>query len=233
VPVRVLLVGQVSAGKSSLVNAMAAAVRAAVGPLPTTAHVSEHRLELEGRPAAILVDTPGLDEYLTKPEELLREAARADLIVWVASATQPARASDRKGLDAVRAWAKAQLARRPPPILLALTHVDQLRPTAEWAPPYDITTPAGAKARAIRSAMDAVGSALDFAAEAIVPVAMPPGREPYNIDALWARMALEIDEAKLVQLDRLAHGRDSLDLRELAAQLGNAGRIVIRGIAGA
>jgi hypothetical protein len=81
--------------------------------------------------------------------------------------------------------------------------------------------------------MEAVGSALDFAAEAIVPVAMPPGREPYNIDALWARMALEIDEAKLVQLDRLGHGRDSLDLRELAVQLGNADRIAIRGIAGA
>ena len=94
-PVRVLLVGQVSAGKSSLVNAMAVAVRAAVGPLPTTAHVSEHRLELEGT-AVILVDMPGLDEHLTKPEELLREAARADLIVWVASATQPARASDRQ-----------------------------------------------------------------------------------------------------------------------------------------
>ena len=62
---------------------------------------------------------------------------------------------------------------------------------------------------------------------------MPPGREPYNIDALWACMTLEIDEAKLVQLDRLGLGRDSLDLRELAAQLGNVGRIVIRGIAGA
>jgi hypothetical protein len=166
--------------------------------------------------------------------------------VWVASATQPARAPDRNGLDTVRAWAKVQLARRPPSILLALTHVDQLRPAAEWAPPYDITTPAGTKARAIRAAMDAAGPALDIPADAIVPVAVPPGREPYNIDALWARMAMEIDEAKLVQLDRLPIdeaklvqldrlriGRDHSDLRELAAQLGNAGRMVIRGLAGA
>jgi predicted GTPase len=232
-PVRILLVGQVSAGKSSLVNAMSLAVRAAVGPLPTTAHVSEHRLELEGRPAVTLVDMAGLDEHLPKPEELLKEAARADLILWVASATQPARAPDRSGLDTVRTWAKAQLARRPPSILLALTHVDQLRPAAEWAPPYDITTPARAKARAIRAAMDAAGPALDIPADAIVPVAVPPGREPYNIDALWARMAMEIDEAKLVQLDRLRIGRDQLGLRELAAQLGNAGRVVIRGLAGA
>jgi predicted GTPase len=175
----------------------------------------------------------GLDEHLTKPDELLKEAARADLILWVASATQPARAPDRSGLDTVRTWAKAQLARRPPSILLALTHVDQLRPAAEWAPPYDITTPARAKARAIRAAMDAAGPALDIPADAIVPVAVPPGREPYNIDALWARMAMEIDEAKLVQLDRLRIGRDQLGLRELAAQLGNAGRVVMRGLAGA
>ena len=31
----------------------------------------------------------------------------------------------------VRAWANAQLARRPPPVLLALTHVDELRPADE------------------------------------------------------------------------------------------------------
>ena len=43
-------------------------------------------------------------------------------------------------------------------------------------------------------------------ADAIVPVAMPPGRAPYNIDALWARIASELDEAKLVQLDRLRIG---------------------------
>jgi hypothetical protein len=46
-------------------------------------------------------------------------------------------------------------------------------------------------------------------------------------------MAMEIDEAKLVQLDRLRIGRDQLGLRELAAQLGNAGRVVMRGLAGA
>ena len=89
-PVRILLVGQVSAGKSSLLNAMALAVRAAVGPLPTTARVSEHRLELDGRPAVTLVDRPGLDTHAAAAEETLSQAARADLVVWVAAATQPA-----------------------------------------------------------------------------------------------------------------------------------------------
>jgi predicted GTPase len=150
--------------------------------------------------------------------------------MWVASATQPARAPDRSGLDDFRAWAKLQLARRAPPLLLALTHIDELRPAMEWTPPYDVIAPAGPKARAIRAALDAAARALDLPVDAIVPVAMPPGREPYNLDALWARIAGELDEAKLVQLDRLRVGQQGLSLRELAVQLGHAGRTIIKGI---
>jgi hypothetical protein len=228
-PVRILLVGQVNAGKSSLLNALAKEIRGAVGPVPTTSQVVEHRIEQEGRPTVTLVDMPGLDDRNLPSAALLAQAARADLIVWVASATQPARGPDRTGLDNVRAWATAQLARRPPPILLALTHVDQLRPAAEWTPPYDVTTPAGPKARAIRDALDAVARTLEISVDTIVPVAMPPDQEPYNLDALWARMAVELDEAKLVQLDRLRAGQKGLSLHELANQLGNAGRLIITG----
>jgi uncharacterized protein len=227
-PVRIVLIGQTSAGKSSLLNGLAEEARGAVGPVPTTARATEYRLELEGRPAVSLVDTPGLGER-TAPE-LLELAGDADLILWVASATQSARAPDRERLDAFRTWAKAQLARRAPPVVLALTHVDELRPAREWSPPYDVNAPAGPKAHAIRAAMDAVARALELPADAIVPVAVPPGREPYNLDALWGRIALELDEAKLVQLDRLRIGEQRLNLRELAHQLGHAGRIVIKGI---
>ena len=89
---------------------------------------------------------------------------------------------------------------------------------------------AGPKARAIRAAVDAVARALDLPADAIVPVAMPSGREPYNLDALWARIAVQLDEAKLVQLDRLRVGQQRLSLRELADQLGQAGHIIIKGM---
>lgn len=229
-PVRIVLIGQINAGKSSLVNAMAQEIRCAVGPVPTTSSAAEHLLELEGRPAVMLVDMPGIGESAETPSELLAQAERADLIMWVASATQPARAPDRNGLDDFRAWAKLQLARRAPPLLLALTHIDELRPAMEWTPPYDVIAPAGPKARAIRAAMDAAARTLDLPADAIVPVAMPPGREPYNLDALWARIAVELDEAKLVQLDRLRVGHQGLSLRELADQLGNAGRMIIKGI---
>jgi uncharacterized protein len=225
-PVRILLIGQVSAGKSSLLNALAREVRAAVGPLPTTAGVTEYRLELDGRPAASLVDMPGLNDPLAMRKTLLDQIARADLLIGVVSATQPARQADRTALDEVRAWMHTQ--RRPPPILLALTHIDQLRPAAEWSPPYDITSPVRAKAKAIRAAMESIAATLDIPLAAIVPVATPPGQPPYNIDALWARIAGEVDEAKLVQIERLRGAQQSLSLREVAAQLANTGRLFIK-----
>jgi predicted GTPase len=229
-PVRIVLIGQVNAGKSSLLNALAQEIRGATGPLPTTAKAAEYLLDLDGRPAVGLVDTPGFDERKEPLANPVAQVERADLIMWVASATQPARGPDRERLDDVRAWARGQLARRIPPILLALTHVDQLRPAAEWTPPYDVTAPTGAKARAIRAAMDTTARALDLPVASIVPVAMPPGRAPYNVDALWARIAVELDEAKLVQLDRLRIGQKGLSLRALADQLGLAGRTIIKGI---
>jgi predicted GTPase len=228
-PVRILLLGQVNAGKSSLVNALAQETRCAVGALPTTARAAEYQLELEGRPALSLVDMPGLDEKVE--QELEAQAQRADLVLWVASATQPARNADRQGLDHFRAWSSMQLARRAPRVVLALTHIDELRPANEWMPPYDLATPIGPKPRNIAAAIHSVARALDLPAGAIVPVAMPPGRKPYNIDALWARIAVELDDAKLVQLDRLRIGGQGISLRELANQLGQAGRFIIEGIA--
>jgi predicted GTPase len=162
--------------------------------------------------------------------ELLAQIERTDLILWVASATQPARDLDRQRLEDIRVWAKAQLARRAPPILLALTHIDELSPANQWAPPYDIVAPQGPKSRSIRAAVDAVARALQVPADSVVPVAMPPGGETYNLDALWARIAVELDEAKLVQLDRVRLGHQRLSLRELADQLGHAGRFIIEGV---
>ena len=229
-PVRILIAGQVSAGKSSLLNGLAQEVRGAVGPVPTTASATEFLLDQDGRPSVMLVDMPGLDGSAAVTGELLRQAERADLVLWVASATQAARANDRGALDALRQEGTAQLTRRPAPILLALTHIDQLRPAADWTPPYDIAMPTRPKAQAIRAAMDSVARVLDLPIDAIVPVAMPPGLAPYNLDAVWARIALAIDEAKLVQLDRLRFNEPAFRLRQLPQQLGDAGRLIIKGL---
>jgi predicted GTPase len=218
-------VGQVNAGKSSLINALAQETRCAVGPLPTTARAAEYQLKLEERPTVSLVDMRGLIDGFDK--ELRAQAERADLVLWVASATQPARSADRQALDEFGAWSREQIARKAPRVVLALTHIDELRPANEWAPPYDLAAPAGPKARNILDAIHSVGSSLKIPANAIVPVAIPPDRKPYNLDALWARIAVDLDHARLVQLDRLRIGGQGISLRELANQLGQAGRILL------
>jgi uncharacterized protein len=229
-PVRIILMGQINAGKSSIVNALAKEIRAAVSPLPTTADAAEYLLDVKGRPAVSVVDMPGLDERADSAKGIIAQAERADLIVWVVSATQPARGPDHKQFNAVRAWANAQIERRSPPVLLALTHVDELSPASEWMPPYDVNLPGSSKARAIRAAIDAIAHTFDLPPEVIVPIALPPGRNAYNIDALWARIATELPDAKLVQLDRLRVGQRRLSLRSIVNQIGRAGRMIIKGI---
>src|SRR5579864_6106287 len=77
VPVRILLIGQVNAGKSSLLNALAQEVRGAVGPLPTTSNATEYLLKVEGNPVVSIVDTRGFDERKESATELIAQAERA------------------------------------------------------------------------------------------------------------------------------------------------------------
>lgn len=198
-PPRLLLVGQAKAGKSSLLNALAGAARAHVGALPSEGPVREHLVTVEGRPALNIADMPPLAD----PRRFLREAERADMILWVASATQPGRGPDLAALEALRGWAGEQRSRRPPPVLAAMTHADQLRPAAEWSPPYDVEKPATPKARSIQAARDAVAAALLLPAEAIIPVALPEGAPAWNLDRLWERVAAELDSARRARHERL------------------------------
>jgi small GTP-binding protein len=221
-PIRVMIMGQVNAGKSSLLNAMAGNVRCAVSSLPTSFKSTEHLLSVDGQPTVVLVDTAGASTDVTRLIEL---AERADLILWVASATQPARALDRTALDAIRARAAASHD-RPAPILLALTHVDQLRPAGEWKPPYNITAPLGTKATTIRAAVDAVARTLDVPVSAIVPVANRQGDRPYGAEAVWVRMAIEMTEAQLRQMDLLRGGQNKMPWKETANQIIKSGQFV-------
>ena len=136
-PLRVLLVGQIGAGKSSLVNALAASFAAETDVLPTTDRTTVHALEVEGLPPLHLVDTAGLDgDDPDRRRELVDAALEADLVCHVARATQPGRAPDAELARAIDERFAARPERRPPPRLLVLTHVDLLPPRGEWSPPY-------------------------------------------------------------------------------------------------
>jgi predicted GTPase len=230
-PLRLLVCGQINAGKSSLINALAGEVRAAPDVLPLTSAFTAYELRRHGVPQALILDSPGLVSREQPLEKLVAEAAQADLVLWAASAVRPDREFDRRALDAIRRYFAEHPNRRRPPMLLVLSHVDALRPVQEWMPPYDLADAGNAKAAAIRAAMEAAGTDLGFPEDAIVPACLELGRGVYNADAIWAGIMEQIPDAQRAQLVRMLQdaGR-GLDWRKLRSQALNAGRILARAV---
>jgi predicted GTPase len=232
-PLRILVLGQVKSGKSSLVNALFGELRAAVDVVPRTKGVEPYVLEREGVPRAIILDTAGYEAAGGPSEafESLRgEILGSDLLLMVCSAQSAARQPDRSLLDRLRALFDEQPDRMMPLLVVAVTHVDQVRPLAEWEPPYDIVHPATAKARQIREAIDAVRQDLDIGdQQAVVPVCLKPG-QLYNVEEGLApailQAAPEAQRVKYLRCLRQFHQEDAW--KRLWQQAVGSGRILLQ-----
>ncbi|MDG4554896.1 MAG: 50S ribosome-binding GTPase [Candidatus Competibacter sp.] len=229
-PLRIVVLGRTNAGKSSLINALFGRLTAATDALPdTTMGLRPYRLEREGLTAALIFDTPGCDTEWLGEKALRKAAMESDLILWVCAAHRPDRHLDRLRLDAVRAGFAERPDRRPPPVLVAVSHIDQLRPPREWQPPYDLLNPQGSKATNIRAAVEAVAGDLAVPVETVIPVCLAEDRT-YNVDdALWAAMLDQRDGAIKARFLRCLDRR----IREenwtlLRRQLANAGRLLLK-----
>lgn len=231
-PLRVLVLGQVKSGKSSLINALFGEVRAAVDVVPRTRGVEPYILEREGIPRAILLDTAGYDatEGPADPFAALKDhVLECDLVLVVCSATMASRAADRTLLHGLRAFFLTQPDRLPPPVVVALTHVDELRPLAEWNPPYDLAHPASQKAEQIRDAVRTVAEALALAPDqVVVPVCLKPERL-YNVEEGLAPAILNaMPEAQRVKYLRcLRQSREADYWQRLWQQTLSAGRVLL------
>jgi predicted GTPase len=223
-PVTVLVIGQMSAGKSSLVNALLEDVRATVSEVPLRAGASEHRVTTPGRPDLVLIDMPGFGADKKQQEQLIEKASNADLILWVVSAASPARHADRDAMDRLQQAFDADPSKRPPPVLIAATHVDRLRPQREWSPPYDVENPTSLKEQSIRGAIAAIADDLPMATGVVVPVSLRPDDAPYNLDALWAIVSQMLPVARQVALRRILESRRGFDTWRFLGQAGSAGR---------
>lgn len=152
------------------------------------------------------------------------------MLLWVSSATRAARAMDRAALDAIRK-ATEKAGRHMPPHVLALTHIDSLRPFAEWSPPLDVNAPKSAKESSVRAAMDAATRELAIPLSQTVPVRADTAEAAYNIDALWAAITAAVPLAKRSRLQRCLAGEASAwSWSGVLAQAGKAGRIISREI---
>lgn len=213
-PVRILVVGQISAGKSSLINALLGESGAETDMAPTTDRLTAHETEIDDIPVR-LVDTMGLDGSDKVGQRLVGEMAEADLIIWALRASRPGRGLDVALLARFDALYAADPARRRPPVLFAATAADTLLPG--W--PYsENRLPPSAQQR-VGQAMAAI--AKDMGASAVIPVCAEPPE--WNIDTLHDALSDALSEALMTQRNRrrVTGTKGGWQLRE---NLGRAGR---------
>ena len=202
-PLTVLVLGQVNAGKSSLVNALRAGAVAEVDSLPSTDGFRRYPLQLANDTELVVIDSPGLDGSETTSDRLLAAAVQADLLLWVNAANKPAKALDHQFLQRWRDWCAANPRRRPPPLLLVTTHNDLLPPRGEWEPPYDLAAEDNPKAAAILEALEYCHDAVGFdAEEPALAIALPPLQPSWNIEVLQELLLEAAGQARSAQLNR-------------------------------
>lgn len=156
----IAVMGQVKAGKSSLINALIGDNVAPTGILPETRQVQRYEYPIPGSTNVVtLLDAPGYDEA-DMPKKQLKEIAiaseAADLMLLVMAANVSARQADLAMIKQLDAHYRSRPHLKPPVIIAVLTHIDLLRPTREWTPPYDWRNPNTLKEQSIAGAVDYV-----------------------------------------------------------------------------
>jgi small GTP-binding protein len=230
-PLRILVLGQVKAGKSSLINALFGETRAAVDVVPRTKDVEPYLLERDGVRKAIILDTAGYEDASRTAEAVDQardEIMRSDLVLLVVSAATAARDADRRLLDQVRALFQRNPDAEFPPLTVVLSHIDRLRPFREWSPPYDVANPTSDKARSIRDAVEATATDLAVGVERVVPVVLAEDSR-YNVEeGLMPAIVGSLSAANRIKYLRcLREFKDERYWKSLREQAAGAGRILL------
>jgi len=196
-PIRVLVVGPRKSGKSSLVNTLVGLEIARVDVAAGPADPVEAALARDDLSGIVLIDTAGFggaDDAAARRR--LDEATRdVDLVLAVTSAVRAARDEERQILAALRRRFEGSPTRAVPQVVVAVTHVDRVRPAGEWQPPYDVATGDSSKERNVRDACDTVAADLGVDPRLVVPVCLAEGLAWNVDDGLVAALVAVLPEA--------------------------------------
>jgi predicted GTPase len=200
-PIRIVMAGQLSAGKSSIINMLNEQLVAEVDVLPSTDTTTVYEAKLD-ESVIRLVDLKGLDGSDETEDNMLLEMTHADLVIWVLKANQPARDLDKKlkaKFDSYYANSK-NISRKKPKIICVVNQVDRLKPINDWAPPYDLNDSINPKVAVINKAMSFNQAIL--LPDNILALSVGDDIEPFGTDALKQLLANEIMSASNVQRNR-------------------------------
>ena len=161
-PVTIGIVGQVSAGKSSLINYLTGDQQAAVDMLPKTRHVQRYTLPVSAGEnsqetvSVDLLDSPGYGvdgANASQQAEIQTALQSSDIILLVIDGHSPSKAADAATLKQVETWYADHPNLLPPPIIVVLSHVDLIPPAMQWSPPYQLDRPQTPKGKNIAEAI--------------------------------------------------------------------------------
>jgi predicted GTPase len=222
--VTITLMGQVKAGKSSLVNAFLGERRALTDVLPATSEVSRYEVQPPNIPTRlILMDTAGYGHTGPKEDQLKatqQAAQQSDILLLVMHARNPARAADLSMMQQLTAWYASRPDLKMPKVLAVLTHTDLLSPAMEWAPPYDWQHPDRPKEQAMSEAATAVREQLGLYLVGVVPVCTAEGKVYGINEFLLPALTHLLDEARAVALLRVLKAEyDATKVRKVFHQL--------------
>jgi uncharacterized protein len=230
--VTIAVVGPVSAGKSSLINAIFGEQRAAVAQTPLTAKSTRYELNQAGLPPITLIDTVGFGVNGASEADVrtaVDAMTNADVVLMVVPARSAARAPEVEFLSRMKATFEVRPELRLPPVIGVLTQVDQLTPAMEWQPPYEWTLGTRTKEQSIREAVKAAGEAFADRVAKLVPVCTAAGRVWNVREELLPAVSVRLSEARGVSLLRALHLGDAIEsTKKVVGQVYNAGKELIK-----
>jgi small GTP-binding protein len=231
VTITVAIIGQVKAGKSSLVNALLGERTAATDILPATKSVRRYDYTNAAHSERfVLLDTPGYSDAGTtalERQELHAAIQQADLVLLVLDARSPAREADRAALAELTEWSRQQPRLKPPAVLAVVNKIDGLSPVLEWAPPYDWETPGRPKEKSIAGALDYVREVFGSLIRTAIPTCCDRDRQRVwgLAEGLIPAMADALDSSRAAALLRELHAtQDRRQYRQMVGQLWEAGQ---------
>jgi len=218
---RISIVGQVSSGKSSLINALTDNMIAEISILPSTDGLEIHTCKVDSVDTIKLVDLPGLNGDLETEDLIVKEMINSDIVLWVIKANQSARKLDMQIRDKFEEFYQnpKNMGKKKPSILMLLNQVDMLQPVSEWSPPYDLT-----HCNADNKKYSNIEDALKYNNELLNPdkifaISLSQNKKHYNIQQVKQYLQETYDDGINTQLNRRRQQYSSESLIENGKKL--------------